>query len=345
MTTTTSAIEVSGLRKAYGGHEVLAGLDLTVPAGTVYALLGSNGAGKTTTVRILTTLLPPGAGEARIAGYDIRRDADRVRASIGVTGQFSAVDGVLTGRENLRLMADLARLGRAPARALADRLLERFGLTGAADRRAGTYSGGMRRRLDLAMTLVPGPGLVFLDEPTTGLDPRSRRELWDVVRELVADGGTVFLTTQYLEEADRLADRIGVLDGGVLVAEGTPAELKGLVPGGRVELTAADAGRAAELARRRPGAVTDPAALTVTLPYDGGVGELRRLLDGLDDDAVTGLAVRTPDLDDVFLALTGDTVRTAGTPGRTAAGTPGRAVTGAAHRSAGDTASTGEVSG
>ncbi|MET9547432.1 ATP-binding cassette domain-containing protein [Streptomyces sp. NPDC006627] len=308
MTTRTSAIEVVGLRKAFGGREVVAGVDLTVPAGTVYALLGPNGAGKTTTVRILSTLLPADAGEVRVAGYDVRREAEQVRASIGVTGQFSAVDELLTGRENLRLMADLGHLGRRGARDMVGRLLERFGLVEAADRRAATYSGGMKRRLDLAMTLVPGPRLIFLDEPTTGLDPRSRRDLWEIVRELVADGVTVFLTTQYLEEADQLADRMGVLDGGRLVAEGTAAELKRLVPGGHIELQAADSEAVAELARRLPRASPNPGALTVTLPHDGSLTALRRLLhgiDGIDDRVVTGLAVHTPDLDDVFMALTG----------------------------------------
>ncbi|MFI9839165.1 ATP-binding cassette domain-containing protein [Nonomuraea sp. NPDC051941] len=306
MTTKTSAIEVAGLRKAYGDLEVIAGVDLSVPAGTVYALLGPNGAGKTTTVRILSTLLPADAGQARVAGYDVRREAERVRASIGVTGQFSAVDELLTGRENLRLMADLGHLDRRRAESVVGRLLERFDLVGAADRRAVTYSGGMKRRLDLAMTLVAGPRLIFLDEPTTGLDPRSRRDLWGIVRELVAGGVTVFLTTQYLEEADQLADRIGVLDGGRLVAEGSAAELKRLVPGGHIELQVADGERVAELARRLPGAVPDAGALTVTVPHDGSLAALRRLLDGIGDDgAVTGLAVRTPDLDDVFLALTG----------------------------------------
>ncbi|MEV0320246.1 ATP-binding cassette domain-containing protein [Streptomyces sp. NPDC050658] len=315
MTTTTSAIEAAGVRKAYGDHEVVAGLDLTVPAGTVYALLGPNGAGKTTTVRILSTLLPADAGDIRVAGYDVRREADLVRASIGVTGQFSAVDALLTGRENLRMMADLGHLDPAHARAVVGRLLERFGLSDAADRRAATYSGGMKRRLDLAMTLVAGPRLIFLDEPTTGLDPRSRRDLWETVRGLVADGVTVFLTTQYLEEADQLADRIGVLDGGRLVAEGTAAELKRLVPGGHVELQVADGERVAELARRLPDASANAEALTVTVPHDGSLAALRRLLDALDgadgtgggieDGAVTGLTVHTPDLDDVFLALTG----------------------------------------
>ncbi|NGO70145.1 ATP-binding cassette domain-containing protein [Streptomyces boncukensis] len=318
MTTRTSAIEATGLRVSYGGREVVAGVDLTVPAGTVYALLGPNGAGKTTTVRTLSTLLPADAGAARVAGYDVRREADRVRASIGVTGQFSAVDEVLTGRENLRMMADLGHLGRQRARTAVGRLLERFGLTDAADRRAATYSGGQKRRLDLAMTLVSGPRLIFLDEPTTGLDPRSRRGLWDLVRKLVAeDGTTVFLTTQYLEEADRLADRIGVLDGGRLVAEGTAAELKRLAPGGHIELRAAGRAQLAELARRLPGAAPDPAALTVTLPHDGSVGALRRLLDSVDDGAVTGLTVHTPDLDDVFLALTGRLAAT-GTPSQEA---------------------------
>lgn len=304
MTTRTIAIEVAGLRKSYGDHRVVAGVDLTVPAGTVYALLGPNGAGKTTTVRILSTLLPADAGKARVAGYDIRREADQVRASIGVTGQFSAVDELLTGRENLRLMADLGHLDRRQAKSVVEQLLERFHLADAADRRAVTYSGGMKRRLDLAMTLVAGPQLIFLDEPTTGLDPRSRRDLWGIVRELVADGVTVFLTTQYLEEADQLADRIGVLDGGRLVAEGTAAELKRLVPGGHVELQAADSERLTELARRFPEATPNAAALTLTLPHDGSLTTLRRLLAGIDDDAVTGLAVHTADLDDVFLSLT-----------------------------------------
>ncbi|MEV5018941.1 ABC transporter ATP-binding protein [Streptomyces sp. NPDC053780] len=307
METTANAIEVTGLRKSYGGQEVVTGIDLTVPAGTVYALLGPNGAGKTTTVRILSTLLPADAGEVRVASFDVRREADRVRASIGVTGQFSAVDELLTGRENLRLMADLGHLARDHARVVVDGLLERFDLVDAADRRAALYSGGMKRRLDLAMTLVTGPRLIFLDEPTTGLDPRSRRALWAVVRDLVADGVTVFLTTQYLDEADQLAHRIGVLDKGRLVAEGTATELKRLVPGGRVEFQAADGRGMAELADRFPRASLNAAALTATLPHDGSIGTLRRLLDGIDDGTVAGLAVHTPDLDDVFLALTDHT--------------------------------------
>ncbi|MFD1948018.1 ABC transporter ATP-binding protein [Nocardioides aestuarii] len=226
MTSPTPAIEAVGITKAYGDQPVLRSLDLTVPSGTVHALLGPNGAGKTTLVRILSTLISADGGEARVAGHDVATDPTGVRRSIGVTGQFSAVDDLLTGRENLRLMADLAHLGRREAAARTDELLATFGLTDAADKRAAAYSGGMRRRLDLAMTLVARPRVIFLDEPTTGLDPRSRRDLWQVVRDLVTDGVTVLLTTQYLEEADQLAHTVGVLDRGRIVAEGTPAQLK-----------------------------------------------------------------------------------------------------------------------
>ena len=226
MTPPATAIEVAGITKSYGDQQVLRGIDLTVPTGTVYALLGPNGAGKTTMVRILSTLITADRGDARVGGYDVRTEPDRVRRSIGVTGQFSAIDELLTGRENLRLMADLAHLPKREAADRVDELLARFGLADAADRRASTYSGGMKRRLDLAMTLVSRPQLIFLDEPSTGLDPRSRRDLWEIVRELLADGVTVFLTTQYLEEADQLAHTVGLLDDGRLVAEGTPAELK-----------------------------------------------------------------------------------------------------------------------
>ncbi|MGH3329698.1 MAG: ABC transporter ATP-binding protein [Nocardioidaceae bacterium] len=226
MTYQATAIEVTGIAKSYGDQPVLRGIDLTVPTGTVYALLGPNGAGKTTMVRILSTLIAADRGEARVAGFDLKAQPDGVRRSIGVTGQFSAIDELLSGRENLRLMADLAHLPAREAGARVDELLARFGLADAADRRAATYSGGMKRRLDLAMTLVSRPRLIFLDEPTTGLDPRSRRDLWQIVRELLADGVTIFLTTQYLEEADQLAHTVGLLDGGRLVATGTPAELK-----------------------------------------------------------------------------------------------------------------------
>ena len=226
MTLPTTAIEVTGIAKSYGDQPVLRGIDLTVPTGTVYALIGPNGAGKTTMVRILSTLIDADGGAARVAGFDVRTEAGDVRRSIGVTGQFSAIDELLTGRENLRLMADLAHLPAREAAARVDELLVLFGIADAADRRAATYSGGMKRRLDLAMTLVSRPRLIFLDEPTTGLDPRSRRDLWQIVRELLADGVTIFLTTQYLEEADHLAHTVGILDDGRLVATGTPAELK-----------------------------------------------------------------------------------------------------------------------
>jgi ABC-2 type transport system ATP-binding protein len=235
MTTPETAIEVTGITKSYGDVPVLRGIDLTVPAGSVYALLGPNGAGKTTMVRILSTLVSADAGTARVAGYDVRSGPHGVRRSIGVTGQFSAIDELLTGRENLRLMADLAHQPPGEAAPRVDGLLARFGLSDAADRRAATYSGGMKRRLDLAMTLVSRPRLIFLDEPTTGLDPRSRRDLWQIVRELLDDGVTVFLTTQYLEEADQLADTVGLLDGGRLVAEGTPAELKARAGGATLD--------------------------------------------------------------------------------------------------------------
>ena len=305
MTTTDPAIEVSGLTKSYGEHPVLTGVDLTVPEGSVYALLGPNGAGKTTIVNILSTLLTPDDGEIHVAGFDVRREAAGVRAAIGVTGQFSAIDELLTGRENLRLMADLAHLDRTNATGSVTAMLRRFDLADAADRRAQTYSGGMKRRLDLAMTLIARPRLIFLDEPTAGLDPRSRRDLWQIVREQVSDGVTVLLTTQYLEEADQLADRIGVLDQGRLVAEGTAAELKQRVPGGRVSVQFRDAEGLAAAAASHPEATTDAEALTLQVPNDGSLAGLRRLLDGLDDDRVAGLTVESADLDDVFLALTG----------------------------------------
>jgi ABC-2 type transport system ATP-binding protein len=307
--TRNTAISVAGLHKRYGDNEVLKGVDLEVPEGSVYALLGPNGSGKTTTINICSTLLTADAGEIRVAGYDVRRESDEVRRSIGVTGQFSAIDEFHTGRENMKLMADLNHLGRGRANAIIDELLERFELVEAAGRRAQTYSGGMKRRLDLAMTLIGSPRLIFLDEPTTGLDPRSRRELWQIVREQVADGVTVLLTTQYLDEADQLAHRVGVLDGGRIIAEGTPAQLKSRVPGGHVEVRFTDAARLAEVAAVLPEATPDAESLTLRTANDG-VASLRRLLDRLDDDAVAGLTVQSADLDDVFLALTGHTAET-----------------------------------
>ena len=310
MTRPPTAIAATGLRKAYGEHLVLDGVDLDVAEGTIFALLGPNGAGKTTVVHILSTLIGADAGVVRVAGHDAARDPDAVRAAIGVTGQFSAVDNLLTGEENLILMADLHRLGRLEGRRRASDLLERFDLVDAATKTAATYSGGMRRRLDLAMGLVGDPRIVFLDEPTTGLDPRSRRTMWQIIRDLAAGGVTVFLTTQYLDEADQLADRIAVLDGGKLVGEGTADELKRLVPGGHISLRFADADELESAARAlgMPDPPTrDDDELTLQFPSDGGVRSLRALLDRLDAEAidVDELSVHTPDLDDVFLVLTG----------------------------------------
>jgi ABC-2 type transport system ATP-binding protein len=317
VTRTRSAIAATGLRKSFGDHVVLDGVDLDVAEGTIFALLGPNGAGKTTIVQILSTLISADAGELIVAGHDIARDPDAVRAAIGVTGQFSAVDNLLTGRENLILMADLHHLGRAEGRRLAAELLDRFDLADAATKPAATYSGGMRRRLDLAMTLVGDPRLIFLDEPTTGLDPRSRFTMWDIIRELVAGGVTVFLTTQYLEEADELADRIAVLDNGRLVAQGTADELKRLVPGGHVRLELADPSGIDSAARALGESARPGESQTLVVPSDGSVASLRALLDRLDTQsiAVAGLTVHTPDLDDVFLALTGsDTTKQESTP-------------------------------
>jgi ABC-2 type transport system ATP-binding protein len=304
---TSSAIAASGLRKAFKDKIVLDGIDLDVPAGTVFSLLGPNGAGKTTTVNVLTTLMKADAGTVRVAGHDVAAETKAVRAAIGVTGQFAAVDELLTGQENLQLMADLKHLGSAEAGRLVEDLLERFDLTESAHKPVATYSGGMRRKLDLAMTLVGKPQIIFLDEPTTGLDPRSRRTMWGIIRELVADGVTMFLTTQYLEEADQLADRIAVLDHGRLVAQGTPGELKGQVPGSHVRLRFADIAELDEAARVLTGSTRDDEDLTLRIPSDGGAKSLRDLLNRLDEHSidVEEFSVHTPDLDDVFLALTG----------------------------------------
>ena len=251
--TATTAIAVTGLRKSFGENTVLDGIGLAVQQGTVFALLGPNGAGKTTMVHILSTLIHADGGEAALAGYDLNREPVRVREVIGVTGQYSAVDGLLTGRENLMLMAELYHLGRARAKARTEELLERFDLTDAAGKLAATYSGGMKRKLDLAMTLVSDPQIIFLDEPTTGLDPRSRRTMWQIVRDLTESGVTVFLTTQYLDEADQLADQIALLDHGVLIAEGTPDELKRMIPGGHIRLRFTDAGTLSRLRKSSRG--------------------------------------------------------------------------------------------
>jgi len=270
----TTAIAVTGLRKSYGEHVVLDGIDLTVQQGTVFALLGPNGAGKTTTVQILSTLIHADAGQAALAGYDLNTEPSRIREVIGVTGQYSAVDKLLTGRENLMLMADLFHLGRVRAKARAEELLEQFDLTEAADKLASTYSGGMQRKLDLAMTLVSDPQIIFLDEPTTGLDPRSRRVMWQIVKDLTRSGVTIFLTTQYLEEADQLAGQIALLDRGRLIAQGTPDELKRMIPGGHIRLRFNDAGTLSKAREviARPGRA-DEEALTLELPTSGGVPE------------------------------------------------------------------------
>jgi ABC-2 type transport system ATP-binding protein len=301
------AVTVRGLRKSFGDHVVLDGVDLDVAEGTVHALLGPNGAGKTTMVQILSTLLAPDAGEVRVAGHDLLGEPGLVRAAIGVTGQFSAVDNMLTGEENLLLMADLNHLSRAAGRRRVTALLERFDLTEAARKPAATCSGGMRRRLDLAMTLVGEPRVIFLDEPTTGLDPRSRRTMWEIIRGLVSRGVTILLTTQYLEEADQLAGQITVLDHGTVVASGTPDQLKRLIPGGHVRLRFAhpQALRQAAPVIGRASAADD--GLTLQIPYDGSVASLRAVLGQLDEHAAgtAELSLHTPDLDDVFLALTG----------------------------------------
>jgi ABC-2 type transport system ATP-binding protein len=347
MTTTASqslAIAARGLRKSYGDRTILDGIDLTVPSGTIFSLLGPNGAGKTTTVKILSTLVRGEADELYVGGHDLAADPQAVRAAIGVTGQFSAVDGLITGEENMLLMADLHHLPRAEGRRTVAELLERFHLTDVAKKPASTYSGGMKRRLDIAMTLVGDPRIIFLDEPTTGLDPRSRHNTWQIIRELVADGVTVFLTTQYLEEADELADRIAVLSDGRIAAEGTAEELKRLIPGGHVRLRFASpvAYRSAVLAlseattddealamqggsdgsRRELRSILDwldssgfalrevtrdDEALALKIPSDGSQRELRSILDWLDAAGIEAdeLTVHTPDLDDVFFALTG----------------------------------------
>ncbi|WP_369230372.1 ATP-binding cassette domain-containing protein [Streptomyces sp. R21] len=349
MTTTTSpslAIAAKGLRKAYGDKKVLDGIDLAVPAGSIFSLLGPNGAGKTTTVKILSTLISGEADELRVGGHDLAADPQAARAAIGVTGQFSAVDGLITGEENMLLMADLHHLPRSEGRRTTAELLERFNLTEAARKPASTYSGGMKRRLDIAMTLVGNPRIIFLDEPTTGLDPRSRHNTWGIIRELVSGGVTVFLTTQYLEEADELADRIAVLSDGKIAAEGTSDELKRLIPGGHLRLRFADpaAYQSAVLAlseattddealalqasgdgsRRELRSILDwldssgfalrevtrdDEALALKIPSDGSQRELRSILDWLDATNIEAdeLTVHTPDLDDVFFALTGGT--------------------------------------
>ena len=305
---TTTAIEVRGLRKSYGEKIVLDDVDLTVSAGTVTALLGPNGAGKTTTVHILSTLVRPDGGTA-FGRTDATSCATPTACAPRSASPASSPrsTSLLTGEENLLLMARLRHLGAKRSKTRVAELLEQFDLVEAARKPLATYSGGMQRRLDLAMTLVATPSVIFLDEPTTGLDPRSRHTMWDIVRGLVADGTTVLLTTQYLDEADELADRIAVLDGGRIVADGTPDELKRLVPGGHIRLRFADAAALDAASRLLDESARDDAGLALTVPSDGGVGALRTVLDRLDaaDLEVDDLSIHTPDLDDVFFALTG----------------------------------------
>ncbi|MFE3375318.1 ATP-binding cassette domain-containing protein [Streptomyces anulatus] len=302
-----SAVSAVGLRKSYGEKLVLDGIDLHIPSGTVFALLGPNGAGKTTVVKILSTLITPDSGDLHVGGHNLTADPQAVRAAIGVTGQFSAVDGLITGEENMLLMADLHHLPRREGRRVAAELLERFDLVDAAKKPASTYSGGMKRRLDIAMTLVGSPRIIFLDEPTTGLDPRSRHTMWGIIRNLVSDGVTVFLTTQYLEEADELADRIAVLNNGKIAAEGSAEELKRIVPGGHIRLRFTDPGAYQLAADALREATRDDQALSLSIPSDGSQRELRSILDHLDATEIEAdeLTVHTPDLDDVFFALTG----------------------------------------
>ncbi|HCT77157.1 MAG TPA: daunorubicin/doxorubicin resistance ABC transporter ATP-binding protein DrrA [Micromonosporaceae bacterium] len=296
-------ISVSTLTKAFGEIRALAGVDLEVAEGTVFALLGPNGAGKTTLVRILATLMRPDGGTATVAGVDVVRHPREVRSAISLTGQFAAVDDLLTGEENLHMMGRLLHLRRAVVKARTRDLLEQFDLADAARRPVKTYSGGMQRRLDIAISLLGSPKVIFLDEPTTGLDPRSRLAVWDRVRELVANGVTILLTTQYLEEADQLADQVAVIDHGRIIASGKRAELKQLVPGGHIELTFTSAGEMAAaqalLANAKPG------ELSLTIPANGSVVEVKQLLDRLDGVEIATLTLSKPTLDDVFLTLTG----------------------------------------
>jgi ABC-2 type transport system ATP-binding protein len=310
---TDLAIEVHGLTKSYGGVTVLAGVDLAVHRGCIQAVLGPNGAGKTTLARILTTLIKADTGTARVAGFDIARECQQVRRNISLTGQYAAVDGAQTGLENLWMMGRLAGLSRRAARTRAAEMLERFGLTGAGGRKVATYSGGMRRRLDLAISLIGRPSVVFLDEPTTGLDPASRQALWQIVLTLAKSGVTVFLTTQYLDEADQLADRIAVLEGGRVIAEGPAAELKQQVGEQRLDLTATDV-RAFEGLEFMLGSRVqhrDPLRGVLGVPTNGSAAHIRALLDECDPDrmAVSSFTVHTATLDDVFHALTGGVAR------------------------------------
>lgn len=307
---TDNAVEAHGLVKEFGDVKALNGIDLVVPRGKVVGLLGPNGSGKTTTVRILATLLKATAGTAKVAGFDVRKQADDVRRSIGLTGQYAAVDEFLTGRENLRMFGGLYHLDANYVKTRSDELLEKFDLTDAANRPAKTYSGGMRRRLDLAASLIAKPGILFLDEPTTGLDPRSRIGLWNVITELVAEGTTVLLTTQYLDEADQLADDIVVIDHGRVIAHGTSGQLKDQIGGDRLEIVVQDADQAASAVTALAPLVSGEATTDGThysAPVAGGSPVLIEAVRALDAAGVgvADIGLRRPTLDDVFLSLTG----------------------------------------
>jgi ABC-2 type transport system ATP-binding protein len=304
------AVAATGLRKAYGEKLVLDGVDIRIAEGEIFALLGPNGAGKTTIVHILSTLLPADGGTASVLGHDVRREAAAVRAVIGVTGQFVAIDNLLTGEENLLLMGRLLHLSASERRKRAAELLAQFDLLEAAKRTPATYSGGMKRRLDIAMTLMGRPRLIFLDEPTAGLDPRSRHIMWQLIRDLVGEGVTILLTTQHLEEADQLANRIAVLDRGRIVAEGAPDELKRQIPGAHIRLSFANVASLDAAARALGKGTRDDDQLQLRVPNDGGVRSLRDVLACLGDSvAVEDVSIHTPDLDDVFFALTGGASR------------------------------------
>ncbi|MEU4951971.1 ATP-binding cassette domain-containing protein [Streptomyces lavendulae] len=315
--TSPPAIKATGLRKSYGDKLVLDDIDFEVPSGRIWSLLGPNGAGKTTLVQILSTLIRPDAGTVHVAGHDLLQQPEEVRRAIGVTGQFSAVDELLTGEENLLMMCRLYRLSPAESRQRTDELLQQFELAGDAKKLAGSYSGGMKRKLDLAMTLVGRPRIIFLDEPTTGLDPRSRRTMWAIIRALVAGGVTIFLTTQYLEEADELADRIAVLHKGGFVAQGTPSELKQLAPSGHIRLTFDSAEQLALAATALTNSEADEETLSLRVPNADDLRSMRRVLDRLDEASVTpvGMSVHNADLDDVFLTLTSQTANDNGKQG------------------------------
>ncbi|MEU2834221.1 ATP-binding cassette domain-containing protein [Streptomyces lavendulae] len=315
--TSPPAIKATGLRKSYGDKLVLDDIDFEVPSGRIWSLLGPNGAGKTTLVQILSTLIRPDAGTVHVAGHDLLQQPEEVRRAIGVTGQFSAVDELLTGEENLLMMCRLYRLSPAESRQRTDELLQQFELAGDAKKLAGSYSGGMKRKLDLAMTLVGRPRIIFLDEPTTGLDPRSRRTMWAIIRALVAGGVTIFLTTQYLEEADELADRIAVLHKGGFVAQGTPSELKQLAPSGHIRLTFDSAEQLALATTALTNSEADEETLSLRVPNADDLRSMRRVLDRLDEASVTpvGMSVHNADLDDVFLTLTSQTANDNGKQG------------------------------